>query len=80
MLDPDAIPLERERPSNELQPEGRRLGVDTVRPAHAERLAMGFGLLDDGLERALEPVDQQCAGLLDRDRELRFRHVSILGE
>ena len=75
VLDPHAVPLERERPSRELQPERRRLGVDPVRPAHAERLAMGLGLLDDGTERALQPLEQQRPGFLDRDRQRRVQDI-----
>ena len=49
----------RARPAGELQPEGRRLGVP-VCPPHAERLAMLFCLREDGVERALEPFEDEA--------------------
>ena len=49
--EPLAVALERERPAGELEPERRRLGVDAVRAAHAERLAVLLGAGDDGARR-----------------------------
>ena len=46
--EPLPVAVERERPAGELEPERRRLGVDAVRAAHAERLPVLLGAGDDG--------------------------------
>ena len=73
--EPLAVAVERERPAGELEPEGRRLGVDPVRPPHADRLAVLLGAGDDGAEGAIEAFEHERARLLDGERERRVEHV-----
>jgi hypothetical protein len=40
VVEPSTIALELERPAQELEPEGRRLGVHPVRTADRDRAAM----------------------------------------
>ena len=58
--EPLAVALERECPAGELEPERRRLGVDAVRPADAERLAVLLGAGDDGREARVETLEQRA--------------------
>ena len=67
--DARARAVELERPDRELQPERRRLGVDAVRAADAERQPVLLRARDDRRERAVEAVEQQRSGLLDLERE-----------
>ena len=53
--DARACAVELERPHRELQTERRRLGVDAVRAADAEREPVLLRARDDGRERAVEP-------------------------
>src|SRR3954447_6350760 len=73
---PDAVRLERgsqprpcavelERPPCELPAESDRLRVDPVRPADADRVPLLFGARGDKGEGALDPVEDEDAGLLD---------------
>ena len=75
MDEPLAIPVERERPPGELEPERGRLGVDAVRPTHADRVAVLLGTGDDGSEGAIEALEQECPRVLDGEREGRVEHV-----
>ena len=72
-LEPRPVAVEREGPAGELQPERRRLGVDAVRAAHAERLAMLLRAGDDGAERAIEPVEHERPGVLHGERRAPCR-------
>ena len=74
-VDPGAVPLERERPAGELEPERRRLGVDAVRAADRERVAMLLGPGDDRRERALDALEHERSGLLDLQRQRGVEHV-----
>ena len=70
----------RSRSSSNAQPaslsaERRRLGVHAVRAAHLERAAVLLGPRDDDGERAVEPVEDQRAGLADLERERRVDDV-----
>ena len=72
---PLAGAVELERPDGELEPEGRRLGVDAVRAADGQRVAVLLGPRDDGAESALDPGEDQPAGLADLQRERRVDDV-----
>ena len=83
---PDAHPVERaaqplaaavelERPAGELQPEGRRLGVDAVRAADAERLPVLLGPGDDRCQRPLDALEQERARVAQLQRERRVDDV-----
>ena len=76
----DAHPLERARdplpgarqfegPAGELEPERRRLGVHAVRAADLQRLAVLLRPCRNGGEGAVEPGEDEHAGLLDLQRE-----------
>ena len=54
-----AVAVELERPAGELPAERRRLGVDAVRAADADRAAVLLGAAHDGVERAVEPGEDQ---------------------
>ena len=69
MLDPQAVPVECERPAGELQPERRGLRMHTMRAAHAERFPMCLRLVDDDVERALDALEHERARFLDCERE-----------
>ncbi len=73
----DALPVAREleRPAGELQAERRRLGVDAVRAADLERLAMLLGARHDRGERGVEPREDERARLADLQRERRVDDV-----
>ena len=82
----DAHPFERardalaaagelERPARELQPERRRLGMDAVRAADLQHLAVFLRSCFDGCERAVEPGQDQRAGLTDLHRQRRVDDV-----
>ena len=62
---PLPVAIERERPAGELEPERRRLGVNPVRAAHAERLAVLLRAGDDDVERAVDPGEDERPCLLD---------------
>ena len=70
-----SVAVESERPPGELQPECRRLGMDAVRAAHAERVPMLLGPVDDGAKRAIEPFENERPGVLDGEGEGRVEHV-----
>ena len=61
--------IELEGPDGELQAERRRLGVDTVRAADRQRLAVLVGALDDRGECLIDPVQDQLARRSDLQRE-----------
>ena len=67
----DALPVAREleRPAGELQPERRRLGVDAVRAADLERLAVLLGARHDRGERGVDPGEDERPRLADLERE-----------
>ena len=52
--EPRPVAVELERPAGELPAEGRRLGVDPVRAADADRVPVLLRTPHDGLERAVE--------------------------
>ena len=64
-----AVAGELERPAGELQPERRRLGVDAVRAADLERLAVLVGARDDRGEGGVDAGEDQIPGLADLERE-----------
>ena len=68
-----AVAVELERPARELEAERRRLGVHAVRAPDRERVAVLLGPRDDRVERAVEPGEDQPAGLLDLERRARCR-------
>ncbi len=59
--EPRAVAVELERPAGELPAERRRLGVDAVRAADADRAPVLLGAADDRVER---PVDARRGGAL----------------
>ena len=67
--DASAVALEREGPAGELETEGRRLGVDAVGAADRHGLAMLLGARHDGGEGAVDPGEDQCAGIANLKRE-----------
>jgi hypothetical protein len=70
-----AVPVDRERPAGELEPEGHRLGVHAVRAAHADRLSVFLCPVRHDLERTVQPVQDQCASLLDGQRQRCVEHI-----
>ena len=64
-----AVTLEREGPAGELETERRGLGVDAVGAADRQGLAMLLGAAHDGGERAVDPGQDQRAGIADLQRE-----------
>ena len=70
-----AVAIERECPPGELEPERRRLGMDTVGAAHAQRLPVLLGAGHDCVERPVERLEHDCAGILDGQRQRRVEHV-----
>ena len=74
-VDAGAIPLERERPAGELEPERRRLGVDSVRAPDRDRVAMLLGPGDDRREGALDALQHEGSGLPDLQRQRSVQHV-----
>jgi len=74
-LDPCPVPVEPECPTGEFQPECSRLGMDAVRAAHAERVPMLLGPVDDSAKRAIEPFEHEGPGILDGEGEGRVEHV-----
>ena len=58
-------PIELERPAGELEAEGRRLRVDAVGAADAERVPVLAGARHDGREGALDAVQHELAGGLE---------------
>ena len=58
--EPLPVAVEGERPARELEPERRRLGMDPVGAAHAERLAVLFGTRDDGDEGPIDALEQRA--------------------
>jgi len=82
----DADPLERPRdaltaagelegPTDELQPERRRLGMDAVCAADLEGLAVLVGPRRYRCEGAVEPAEDQRAGFAHLERERGVDHV-----
>src|SRR5262249_30081699 len=63
------VAVELEGPAGELPAEGRRLSMDAVRAADADRVAMLFGPPDDRVEGAVETCEEQLPGVLDLQRE-----------
>ena len=57
-----APPLELERPAGQLEPERRRLRVDPVGAADADRLPVLLGPCDDRPLRSSDPLEQQLTG------------------
>ena len=61
--------VELERPSSELEPERRRLGVDAVGAPDANRVLVLFGARDDGCKRAVDAAEELLARRTDLERE-----------
>ena len=74
---PDAVAcaVELERPAGELPAEGRRLGVDPVRAADADRVAVLLREPNDRGERGFDPMDDQTACVADLQSERGVDHV-----
>ena len=70
-----AVAVELEGPAGELPAERRRLGVDPVRAADADRVTMLLGARDDQPERAVDPGEDEPARILDLQRERRVDDV-----
>ena len=66
-----AVALELECPAQELEPEGRRLGVHAVGTADGDRAAMFLGARIDRVHRPIDACADQLAGGLDGERERR---------
>ena len=64
-----AVAVELERPDGELEAEGRRLRVHAVRAADLERLAVLLRQRHDRREGALDPGEDQRAGVADLERQ-----------
>ena len=73
--EPRAVAVELERPAGELPAERRRLGVDAVRAADADRAAVLLGAPHDRVDRRVEPARISFAGVLDLQRERRVDDV-----
>ena len=69
VLDPLSVAGDLERPAGELEAEGRRLGVDSVGAADREGVGLLLGPPDDDREGSVDPLEEQAAGLLHRERE-----------
>ena len=69
MLEARAVPFELEHPAEELQAERGRLGVHPVRAPDGHRVAVLLGPSDDYVRGPDEPVADERAGALDRERE-----------
>src|SRR5581483_5961734 len=63
------VAIKLERPPRELPAERRRLGVDAVGPADANRVPVLFGPLNHGRNRAVEPLEEELAAVLDLQRK-----------
>jgi hypothetical protein len=63
--DSRASTVELERPHRELQSERRRLGVDAVRAADAQRELVLLRARGHGRKRSVEPVAQQHSRFLN---------------
>ena len=74
-FEPLSIALELEDPTEQLQPERRRLGVHAVRSPDGDRVAMLLGTRECGLRRMVEALENQLAGALNGQRERRVEHV-----
>ncbi len=68
-----AVGLEGE--AGEAQAEGRRLGVDSVRPADAERVALLQRPLDQCVAVGAGGGEDDLAGLAQLQRQRRVEHV-----
>ena len=75
VVEPATVALELERPAQQLETEGRRLGMDSVRPADRDRVAVLLRAGDDRLERAVDPIADQRSRVLHRERESGVEHV-----
>jgi hypothetical protein len=73
--DTGACAVELEGPAGELDAEGRRLGVHAVRATHLEGFAVLLGPRRHDGQRAVEPGDDEGAGLADLQRERRVDDV-----
>jgi hypothetical protein len=75
VLDPVPVALELKRPADELQPEGRRLRVDSMSSTDHDGGAVLARSRVDGSDRALDAVEDELAGHLDREAQRRVEHV-----
>ena len=73
--EPLPVAVELEGPACELPAERRRLGVNPVGAADADRAAVLLGLLHDRVDRAIQPGEDQLPGVLDLEREGRVDDV-----
>ena len=67
--------IELESPTRELPAEGRRLCVNPVRAADADRVAMLFCAGDDGRQRPVETSQDQFPCVLHLKRERRVHDI-----
>src|SRR5437763_8860343 len=67
--DPRPRAIELEGPPGELPAEGRRLGVDAVRAADAERRPVLLAPTRDRVDRAVDPLEHERAGTADLERQ-----------
>ena len=74
-LDPLMIAVERKRPTRELEPKRRRLGVDPMRASGANGVAVLLGARHHGVERPADALEHERSGLLHRDRQGRIENV-----
>src|ERR1044072_2810616 len=67
--EPLAAAAELERPAGELETEGGRLGVDSMRAADADVVLVLHCARDHGLERVLQTREQHRPGLTHLQRK-----------
>ena len=75
VVEPSAVALELECPAQELEPEGRRLGVHPVGTADRDRAAMFRGARIDRVHSPIDACADQLAGGLDGERKRRVDDV-----
>ncbi len=68
--------IELEGPRGQLEPEGQGLGVDTVGPAHLQRLGMLARPGHDRGDRGVEAIEDEVGGLAALQRQAGIDHVA----
>src|SRR5829696_1797544 len=73
--EPMPVPLQLEGPAGQFGPERDRLRVDAVRATHHRGFAVLLRAGHDRRERALEPVEDELAGILGLEGESRVEDI-----